>query len=407
MEKFLFEALLSIALGALIGIEREKRSRGKFFAGVRTFTLASLFGYLTALLASYSENLVPIFIGLAGCCGLAISSYWMSYKKTKAIGMTTEMAFLVTFLIGILVFFDEYPYLLPISLSIITTLVLFLRESAHRFARKLTKKELRDGIIFAILAFIILPLLPKEPIDPYGILNLHLIWSSLVLLLGISFVAYVFLKLLGTSGLIIAGLLGGLVSSTSITFDMAQKIRERKSLLLPATTSTILACSTMFFRSLVIVSIFNLKVGINLVLPFLLLGSLGMLYGILKISRMKILKGRIDVESPLSLKAAAKFIAIFTTVLAISRIAKILFGLKAIYPISFIAGLPEVDAISISLATLRLDEEIAANGILLAAISNTIFKGFVFSVLAGKKAAKEIIKIFLPLISIGFFFFFL
>lgn len=404
--ELMFEILLSIAIGALIGIERQRRARGEIFAGVRTFMLVSLFGYLSAFLTSYSESLIPIYIGLIGICALSGLSYFLTYKKVKAVGLTTEVAFILTFLIGILIYFDTFPYLLPISLGTIVTLILFGKEASHKFARHLTKKELRDAIIFVILAFIILPLLPTEPVDPYGAFNPYLIWFSLVLLLGMSFAAYVALKVFGTKGLLLSGFLGGLVSSTSVTAAMAGRVKEKSGLIHVASSATVLASSTMFLRSLLVVSIFNLSAALSLLTPFLCLGFVGFLVSYLM--WMKTKTGRreiVKVTSPLSFKLAAKFTLLFALILTVTRIVRTFYGTELIYPVSFISGLLDVDAIAISLATLGIGDRIISKGIILATAANTLFKMFLFSCIGGKKASKEIWKIFPPhLILILLFF---
>jgi uncharacterized membrane protein (DUF4010 family) len=406
--ELIFEILLSIAIGALIGIERQRRARGEVFAGIRTFMLVSLFGYLSAFLTSYSESLIPIYIGLVGVCLLSGLSYFLTYKKVKAVGLTTEVAFILTFLIGILIFFDTFPYLLPISLGTIVTLILFGKEASHKFARHLTKKELRDAIIFVIIAFIILPLLPTEPIDPYGIFDLYLIWFALVLLLGISFVAYVALKVFGARGLLLSGFFGGLASSTSVTAAMAGRIKDKPSLTHAATSATVLACSAMFLRSLLIISIFNLNAAFSLLVPFLCLGLSGFFISYLMWRKTKI--GRretVKVTSPLSFKLAIKFTLLFALILAVTRTVRMFYGTELIYPISFISGLSDVDAIAISLATLEIESKIISKSIILAGMANTIFKMLLFSYIGGKRANKEIFKIFPPQLAIGLLFFLL
>ena len=406
----LFEILLSLALGALIGIERERRAKGEIFAGVRTFMFVSLFGYLTAFLTKIFESMVTVYIGLASIVSFAILNHFLTYKKIRRIGVTTEMAFIVAYLIGIFVFFDSFPYLLPVSLGIITTLILFSREAAHKFAKHLTKKELRDALIFAIVAFIILPMLPNYPVDPWGIFNLYLIWLAMVLVLGLSFVAYIAMKILGAiKGLTLAGFFGGITSSTSITVAMAQKIKENEHLLLHATFAMILACSTMFLRVILVASIFNLEIGLMVLLPLLTIGLLGIFLSYLywlKIGKIK-KKGLVNIGSPLSIKTAVQFTLIFAIIFAVTRIATKFFSLEAIYLISFFSGLPEVDAITISLSTLLINPKIIVKGIILASIANTIFKLSIFWFLAGKDAGKKAAKILLPLVGLGLFFVFL
>jgi hypothetical protein len=238
------KVMLALAIGALIGIERErhakayifekpkkgKRGRKKavkrkteIFAGFRTFMLISLLGLLTSHLTSIVINMTPIYIGISSIAVLAFMSYYLNYKKFGVIGMTTEIAFFLTYVIGIFLYFESAPFFLSISLGIILTLILFFREPLHKFAYGLTKKEIRDAIVFAALLFIIFPMLPIYPIGPFGAINLSLIWQSMLVVMFVSFAGYVAMKVFGHKlGIGIAGVFGGLASSTSVAVIMAE-----------------------------------------------------------------------------------------------------------------------------------------------------------------------------------------
>lgn len=396
-----FEILLSLALGALIGIERERRAKTEIFAGIRTFMLVSLFGYLTAFLAQNFGKIV-MHIGLAGILSISILNHLLTYKKVKRVGVTTEIAFIITYLIGILIFFDSFPYLLPVSLSILITLILFSREAAHRFAKHLKREELRDGLTFAILAFVILPILPNKTIDPFQILNPFLIWLAIVLVLGTSFLAYIAMKILGAEkGLLLSGFFGGLISSTSLTISMAEKIKQKKTLVYPAISAILISYSTMYLRMLLIGTIFNFQIFYYLLLPLFSLSVLSLFFAYFFSRKNKFLKKeKVEIRSPLSLNIAFRFGIIFLIVLTLIRIIERFPFFGGIYIASFFSGIADVDAITISLSTSPISLLTIKNGIILASASNTIFKFLFFHSIVSKKISK---KFLFPIFSILLF----
>lgn len=406
VELLLFQKiLLSLAIGALIGLERQRRARGEIFAGIRTFMLVCLFGLLVGYLSGLLSSYVPIYLGLFSIGLLSVASYVEDFRKTKSIGVTTEIAFMLTFIIGVINFFESYPYFLTISLGILLTFVLISLESLHAFARHLTRKEIRDAIVFAILIFIILPILPNEPVDPFGALNPYTIWLSVVIVLSISFAAYVAMKIFGAKkGLALTGLFGGLASSTAVAISMAEKVKQNKRILYSATFATVIAASTMFFRQVLLTSFFNYSLAISLFVPLVILGVLGYIMSYFLWRKSEKEKTIITIGSPLALRPALQFAIFFTLILFVSHLAQNYFGYRGLFMIAIIAGLVDVDAITISLATLSLSSLspiLALIGIILAGISNTFSKWFLVNWLGTKKMGTEVGKAFGILIVAG------
>ncbi|MEM5802035.1 MAG: DUF4010 domain-containing protein [Candidatus Aenigmatarchaeota archaeon] len=400
--------LLSLAIGALIGLERERRARGReFFAGVRTFMLVALFGLLSGFLSQLIENFLPIYIGLFGIIGFAMASYLIEYSRIKVVGMTTEIAFIITYLIGILLFFENLPYFLSISLGILLTLILISKESLHKFARHLTKKELRDAVIFAVISFVILPILPDRTIDPFHILNPFIIWLSLVFVLSISFFAYAAMRIFGAKkGLELTGIFGGLATSTGVAVNMAEKVALNKKILYSATFAIVIAGSVMFIRQWIVASFFNSDI-LNYFLPFSILSLTGILLSLIPLKKSEKERAEIELGSPLALRPALKFILFFILIYFISHLIRDKFGFLGLYTIALIAGLVEVDAITISLVTMGINPFIAANGMIFAGLSNTFSKWFLVNWLGTKEISREVGKFFAVLILIGFFLLYL
>jgi uncharacterized membrane protein (DUF4010 family) len=398
--------ILSLALGALIGIEREKRGKGELVEGIRTFMLVSLLGALSGYFSQLLNSTLVIFIALFLVGILTILGYLSKVRK-KHLGITTEIAFILTFIIGLVVFFDAYPYFLSISLSILLTFILVSKGFLHKFAKHLTEKEIWDAVIFGIVTFIILPLLPNKNVDPFNTLNPFVIWLSIVIVLTVSFFSYIAMKVFGVrKGLPLAGLFGGFASSTGVTIDMAQKVRMNKKILYSAVFAVVLASSTMFLRVIAVSFIFNSDVALNLLLPLIILGVSGFVLSFVSWKKISNDKTSVSIKSPLNLFSTLKYGIFFVFVLFISNLAKNSFGTSALYLVALIAGLVEVDAITISyssLAAVGLSPVVAASGILLAGLSNTASKWFLSRWIGNKKMGMEVGKYFIILILIGMF----
>lgn len=420
------KVMLALAIGALIGIERERhakadivymregkggkkkkvvRKESEIFAGFRTFMLISMLGLLTAHMTSLVLTMWPIYIGIASIAVLGFISYYLNYKKFGVIGMTTEIAFFLTYIIGIFLYFEAAPFFLSISLGIILTLVLFFREPLHKFAYGLSKKEVRDAIVFGALLFVILPLLPTEPIGPFHAINLSLVWQSMLVVMVVSFAGYVAMKVFGNKlGMGIAGVFGGLASSTSVAVIMAEESKKNRRVLYSALFTITIAASTMFFRMIVVALIFGYEVGVAIVPSFLLLASVGYVLSYIPFEKTRRVRATIKLESPIAFKPIIQFVILFAAVSFATHIAR-MYTPSAMYLIAILSGLFDVDAINISLASMAnegmLPVKTAMISLIMAALSNTASKAALVRWIGGKKIGKEIFKIFLIVIATG------
>jgi len=401
---------IAVAIGALIGIEREtsQKEEEKIIMGVRTFTLTAIFGFLSAYLSSLISPSL-LLVALGSVVSFSLFGYYVKSSYLRRIGLTTSIAFILTFLIGAIAFFDSYPYLLTTSFGLIIGFVLVIKEYTRKFAKSVLIKEVRAAIIFGILTFIILPILPNQPVDPLNLFNPYLIWLSVVLVLMFSFMAYIGMKIYGARGVSIAGGLGGLISSTGVSFTMARKVKRDSSLLEPASFAVTLASSTMFLRVLAISSALNQILAFKISVPMILIGTIGYAFSTFFFKKVFRRKERslVQIGSPLAIKTAVEFSLLFAAVLAISQLAIRYFGSSIILLISFLSGLVSLDAITITLATLDLPTSLAAKGIVLACLSNTLFKWVLVSLLGSKEMGKKVSPVFLGLIGLSLFLFFL
>ena len=214
--------LVALGAGLLIGVERERRMQADkkpAAAGIRTFAITALLGVLAAL---GDSNLL-----LAAAALGVITLTALSYHETHGVdpGLTTEIALLATFIIGVLA--ASQPLLAAAS-GVLVVVLLVLRTPLHSFVRaELSDQELHDAVLLAAAAILVLPILPDEPIDPWKVINPRLVWKLTVLIMLVDAAGYVAQRLVGTrAGLPISGLLGGFVSSTAVVATMGKRAQQ-------------------------------------------------------------------------------------------------------------------------------------------------------------------------------------
>jgi uncharacterized membrane protein (DUF4010 family) len=400
------KVILSLALGGIIGLERERVMPKKSFAGVRTFMFVCLLGFISTYISQdILNNFLLTVLSFIAVCALTVLNYFNRTFRFRQSGMTTELAFLLTFFIGLLIYFEDYPYFFSVALSILLTFMLFIKDKLHSMIKHISKKEIWSAIIFAIIAFIVYPLMPNYAVDGYGVMNPHLIWTTLVIVLTISFAAYIAMKIFGVKrGIVLTGLFGGLASSTAVAVNMAENVKKNPKVLFSASFAVVIASSTMFLRMLFVSSLFNHNIALTLLVPLLLLGCSGYLLSFVIIKKYLKEKTTISIRSPLSLKLAFKFAVFFSFILIISKIGQTYFGSAGIYAVSLISGLVDVDALVVSLSTLSLSSisiATAAKGIVIASLSNTASKWFYVRWFGTKEMSFEVGRIFLVLIIQG------
>jgi uncharacterized membrane protein (DUF4010 family) len=229
--------LVALGAGLLIGVERERRMKTDKVAaaaGVRTFSITALLGVLAALSGSH---IVLGAIAL-GVIVLTALSYQRSHDGDP--GLTSEIALLATFLTGVLA--ASQP-VLAAAAGVLIVLLLVLRAPLHSFARaQLSDQELRDAVLLAAAAILVLPILPDHPIDPWQVVNPRLVWKLTVLIMLVDAAGYVAQRLVGArAGLPISGLLGGFVSSTAVVATMGKRAKEEPQVLSAAVAGAALS----------------------------------------------------------------------------------------------------------------------------------------------------------------------
>ena len=217
--------MVALSIGLLIGVERERRKgEGATRApeGLRTFALIGLLGGLSAQTGRSEVVVLAALFAIAA----ALVGYWLGDRHDP--GLTTEVAFLTTFVLGVLA---QTQPALALGAGVGVAMILAAREPLHHFVQSiLTKQELLDGIVFAAAALVILPALPDRPIDPWGVVNLFAFWRMVVVLMALSAVGYWAMRLLGPRfGLPAAGFASGFVSSSMGIAAMSSRAQSNST----------------------------------------------------------------------------------------------------------------------------------------------------------------------------------
>lgn len=397
-KEFFIRLFVAVGIGFLIGLEREYssiNSESKSFAGIRTFTFVVLLGFIAVLMNYLLSPWVYAGILMAVIILIGIS-YWIT-SAAGDIGGTTEFTALIAFFLGSLSFLGY----IELSL-VITVLVIVLLSAKVKFkyiVGKITQQEMYDLIRFIVAALLIFPFLPNVAMGPFDILNPKEIGSVILLISGLGFLGYLMMKFLGAhKGILITGILGGLVSSTMVTWVFAKKSKELPALSINCATAILAASSIMVLRVLLWVYIFNRSLLQGLILPvgIIFLGAIGItFYFYKKQAKNQKMDDALPGNKPLDMQGAITFGFIYTMILLLVSYTSEYFGNKGILISSVVAGLTDIDAITISvskLANVNLTMGVAQNAILLATISNTLVK-IGIALYAGSKELRKHIYI--------------
>ncbi len=395
----LLESLLvALALGVFIGAERgiarvrQQEDEKTTFAGIRTFALISLLGALSLHFANYFGK-VFFVASFFGFILLVTAAYIRTSKVEEDVGTTTEITAILTFLYGALCV-TEYR-LVAIALAIFTTVILYTKKPAHSFIRLITEDEFYATLKFAIIAFVILPFLPKDVY--WGFFNPYEIWLIVVIVSGIEFVGYVMMKLLTPrKGIAIMGLLSGIISSTALVLNASRESKKGSALTNSLAFSSALASSTAFLKIIIIVYIINRAIVNEVALPMIIMFILGMTGAFFLWKRGKVEEEvrSINLKSPFTLSPALKFGVFFAFTIFLTTFANRYLGVSGVYASSAIGGIANLNAPTVSLAALvpgEITAKVAALGIVIAASINTISKVLMAFLLGSREFSKLVI----------------
>jgi uncharacterized membrane protein (DUF4010 family) len=386
----LVDFAIALFIGALVGIEREKKQEDeedRGIGGLRTFILFAEAGAVAAWL-SVRLATPAIFVGAGALITALVVAGYVSWARAhpRDLGLTTEAAAIVVYLLGGLTIHGDGG--LAVALAIATSAILAFKEPLHGAVERIGRDDLYAGLKLLIATFIVLPVLPDRPLDPWGALNPYKMWWLVVLISGLSLVGYVATRWVGAGrGIPLTGLFGGLVSSTAVTLSFARRSREERTGsettldgLLAA--GILIAWMVMFVRVVIEVAVVNASLLSRLAASMAAAAGLAAVAALVCYGRSAGSRDRragdVPLRNPFSLTAAIRFALLFAVVLLGVKLMETYAPGRGLYAVAALAGLTDVDAITLSMATSArtgaIDAGTAVNAIVIAALSNTLTK---------------------------------
>lgn len=379
MEPVFVHLAVALGLGLLVGLQRTWSRHPE--AGIRTFPLITVLGFVAALLADDFGGWI-VGAGLLGVVAFLLAANWgiLHTTQTRDFGVTTEMAALVMYGVGALL---AVGWLAPaLVLGGVVAVLLHAKEPLHDLAERIGDADIQALIRLCIIALVILPVLPDRDFGPFQVLNPFEIWLMVVLIVGISMAGYVAFKLFGTrAGAVTAGLLGGLISSTATTVSYARRSRAEPARSAGAALVIVLASTVVFGRVLAELGVVAPELFGRVAPPLVLMTLVMALVAAVFVLRVGDVDGHEleDQEPPSDLKAAILFGVLYAAVLLGVAFAREYFGPRGLYAVAAISGLTDIDAITLSTAQLMKSGGLGtATGwrvVLVGAMANLVFKG--------------------------------
>jgi uncharacterized membrane protein (DUF4010 family) len=398
---------VALALGLLIGVERgwhlRKVPEGGRVAGMRTFGLIGLLGGLSALIGEQLGGWFATGALVAVAAGLMLP-HWQAVKAERDVGMTTEVAALVTFCLGALAV--EGHLAIAAAVAVVATLLLGLKPTLHRWLERVEERELLAALQLLLISVVVLPVLPDEGFGPYDALNPYQIWWMVVLIAGLSFAGYVAVKIAGTQrGIVLTGIFGGLASSTAVTLTFSRFGQKHRDLHGPLATGVILSWTVMYARMAVLVAVTAPSLLPQLIPPLGLMAIVGLVAGWLLLRRANAAElPEHELTNPFEFGMALRFGALLAVVILVSHALKDWLGDAGLLVVAFVSGLADVDAITLTvgkLAGASMAPAVALGALLLAAVANTLVKCAMVVGIAGGAMGRWVVAVVAAMLAAG------
>lgn len=412
--------VISLGLGLLIGLERERSSHAK--AGLRTFALVAVCGTLGAMLSTLTGSAWVLSAGWLGVTAMIVAPYAVRPNADDP-GTTTVAAVLVCYGLGALIWYDQLQ--LAVSVGILMTLLLYFKSELSKVSHQLTRSDLLSLLQFAVLSLVVLPILPDEGFGPYNAVNPRQVWWMVVLISGVSLVGYAALRLAGQrNGALLTGLLGGLASSTATTLTFSRHGKHPDTSEHQAAFVILLANGVVFARLAVLIGLIAPE-ALRHALPVLAAGGvsgtlvLGWLWRQMRVSGVH--KDKIDtraqhssassasasasaaatphaelkVSNPGELRTALAFGLLYAAVLALGAWLTDTLGQRGVFALAAVSGLTDVDAITLTALRLFNLQELSTVGVttvvVIANASNMAFKSGLVMAFGGPRLARLVV----------------
>ncbi len=383
-----FGVLVAMLGGFAIGLERQWSGHATgaeaHFGGLRTFTLLGGLAGLAGWMSVLGQTALAVVL-LAAAVSLVVIGYAAASRTD--IDATTEVAAIVVLAAGTLA--GAGHRMVASAVIAVTALLLLEKSRLHTAVARIDDEALRASAKFAAMALVILPLLPEGPYGPYGAVRPRELWTLVLFFSGLGFLGWIARRMVGAErGAIVSGLLGGIVSSTSVTLNFARDSRATGSPRLPLAAGAISACTVMLLRVTLVCAVLNPALAATLPRYVLVPFTVGVV-GVLVAWRSK--RGASvstpQGGSPLQLGAALQMTALFQVVLLVILVVQARWSDSALVATSAFVGLTDLDALTLSLARHSASTEIPATALALLAgiVSNTLLKAVV-AVFVGRGA---------------------
>lgn len=411
---FVAAAGLAVATlaGLVVGLERERAAAADArprYAGVRTLALAGLLGGLAGLLGEVWGVAAPI-AALLSVGALSVVAAWQTREHP---GVTTEVAAVLVVALGV-VATTRLPGIAPAArlglvgaASLVVTGLLSLRGPLHQLARAVSRDEMLEVAQLGLLLLVALPLLPDIHLGPIKGLNPYEIGLMVALIAGIGLAGYLAVRVLGAGrGMALAGFLGGLVSSTAVTLGLAGQVKVRPELSRAAGRGIVLACVVMLPRQLLEVGVVAPSLLRKAAVPLAVMTAVGAVGALVTLLRDADPPAATEdrLQNPGSMREALKFGALYAVIVVVSGFALRWLGPEGLYVSSVLAGIADVDAITLSVGRLvgeGLDHRVAVRALTLAAITNTSVKMGMAWIVGGRQLGVAVLAGLGPMLLTG------
>lgn len=358
---------VAAAVGMLIGFERESQHKG---VGIRTFSLVSLLGTLSAMLG---QNFALAAFGVVTVLTVTVSMRPSS--KGRVLGLTTAVALVSAAALGMLIGFGHV--FAPISAAIIITMLLSLSEQFSRITGGVSANELRSAVLLGLIGFVIYEPLPDRYIDQWQLINPRSAWITVIAIASLGFLNYVLLRLYARRGLYYAAVLGGLVNSTATIAGLASWIVADANPVAMGTTLSLLTVVAMFLRNFVVLAIFSTIAAKFAALPLLLMCGCAGVAVWLQHPRSDVEPAELELDSPVEPLKILKFGLLFLAIQVAGELAQRYLGGTGFIVVSLIGGAVSsastVAAAAHLSATHELTPQLAATGAVLSSITSALF----------------------------------
>ena len=375
---------IALGLSLLIGLERESSgiaAKGKVFAGVRTYSLIGVYGFSCGWLVSINLPLA-LPVGLLSLTAIAIVGY-LAKLKSDFVGWTSEVAALLTFIMGALCLLTDIW--VPLALGIVGTFLLSEKAMFEKYVDRLNNAEFLAVVKFLLITLIILPVLPNKEYTEFK-LNPSKIWQIVVLVSTVGFAGYFLTKKFGKrAGLWLSGLLGGIVSSTAVSIAAGRIAQNSPERSVTALQSTILASSVMYIRILALIWFIQPSFVVHIWLKLVLLAVIGLCLSIVKINKIELPNNAEEqkVRNPFEIRPALVFATLFVILSVLTVLSERLYGNTGLLALAGMVGVTDIDPFILSIVNQSsLVQKLAISAIIISMMSNTIVKGIYFGFLA-------------------------